>query len=927
MLLKFKKSAIPCGIASLHGKSFSHLPLRTILIVPFVLQLFAVVGLTGYLSLRNGQKAVSDLATRLQNEVSLRIDQHLNSYLNTARNLAQINADAIDLGLVNPDSQEEMGRFFWKQMQLYNVGYINFGTKAGEFTGAGYYTGTQIIVGEASFKKNGHRDHYFYETDRDGNRIKLVDIYKNFEFYKEAWYAQTVQAGKPMWSDIYQWEVPPFPLAVSANHPVFDKNKNLLGVMGIDQRLSQISDFLKQLKVSRSGKVFILERNGLIVASSSTELPYTLVNDKPQRLKAIEIRDPLIQSSAKYLQQNFGAFREIQSSQQLEFRIKGDKQFLQVTPWKDKWGLDWLVVVVVPESDFMAQINANTRSTILLCLGALGVAIALGIYTSRWISQPILRLGQASEAIASGELDQQVEASSVNELGVLSNSFNRMAQQLRESFATLEKTNQELEIRVEERTAELTESKLVADAANHAKSDFLANMSHELRTPLNGILGYAQILERSQTMTEPDQHGISIIYQCGSHLLTLINDILDLSKIEAGKMELHPTAFHLPSFLQAVVEISRIKAEQKDIKFNYEPTPDLPTGIIADEKRLRQVLLNLLGNAIKFTDNGSVSLEISAHSNQSDSSLIQLDFQIRDTGVGMSSVQLEKIFLPFEQVGDDSRKSEGTGLGLAITQKIIEMMDSSINVQSKSGVGSLFEFQISCPVATDWMHSSSFTKKGKVIGYSGSKKQVLIVDDRWENRSVIVNLLSPLGFAMVEAENGLEALEKIGELPPDLIITDLSMPVVDGWEMLSQVRQSENFKNIPIIVSSASVYEMDKQQSLAAGGDDFLSKPVQAEELYVLLAKHLDLSWVYAETLTVPTITVAMQAESEIVRPPASELANLIEYARKGQMKGIEQELEKLTKSDAKYQPFVNQLNQLVKDFNIQKIRQFLQQG
>ncbi len=927
MLLKLKKSAIPCGIASLHGKSFSHLPLRTILIVPFVLQIFAAVGLTGYLSLRNGQKAVNDLASRLQNEVSLRVDQHLNSYLNTARHLAQINGDAIDLGLLNPQSQEQLGHFFWKQMQLYNVGYISLGTKTGEFTGAGYSKRDTLVITESSGNKNGNRDIYDYETDSSGNRTKVVDISKNYEILKEAWYIQTVQAKKQMWSDIYQWETPPFPLVVSANRPVFDKKNNLIGVISIEQRLSQISDFLKHLKVSQSGKIFILERNGLIVASSSTELPYTLVHDKPQRLKAIEIPDPLIQSAAQYLQQKFGIFREIKSSQQLEFRINGDKQFLQVTPWKDAWGLDWLVVVVVPESDFMAQINANTRTTILLCLGALGVAIALGIYTSRWISQPILRLGQASEAIASGELDQQVEASPVNELGVLSNSFNRMAQQLRESFAALEKTNQELENRVESRTTELKEAKLIADAANHAKSDFLANMSHELRTPLNGILGYAQILERSQTMTEPDQHGISIIHQCGSHLLTLINDILDLSKIEAGKMELHPTAFHLPSFMQAVVEISRIKAEQKDIKFNYEPTADLPTGIIADEKRLRQVLLNLLGNAIKFTDNGSVTLEISVRSNQSDSSLIQLDFQIRDTGVGMSSVQLEKIFLPFEQVGDDARKSEGTGLGLAITQKIIEMMDSSISVQSELGAGSLFEFEISCPVAADWMHSSSFTKIGKIIGYSGSKKQILIVDDRWENRSVIVNLLEPLGFVMVEAENGREALEKIGKLPPDLIITDLSMPVVDGWEMLSQVRQSENFKNIPIIVSSASVYEIDRQQSLAAGGDDFLSKPVQAEELYVLLAKHLDLSWVYAEILAVSTATVAIQAESAIIRPLASELENLLEYARKGQMKGIEQELEKLNQSDAKYQPFVNQLNQLVKDFNIQKIRQFLQQG
>lgn len=253
-------------------------------------------------------------------------------------------------------------------------------------------------------------------------------------------------------------------------------------------------------------------------------------------------------------------------------------------------------------------------------------------------------------------------------------------------------------------------------------------------------------------------------------------------------------------------------------------------------------------------------------------------------------------------------------------------MDSSIHVQSELGTGSLFEFEISCPVATDWMHKS-LTKIGKILGYSGRKKQILIVDDRWENRSVIVNLLEPLGFVMMEAENGREALEKLGKLPPDLIISDLSMPIIDGWELLSQIRQSESLKNIPIIISSASVYEMDKQQSLAAGGDDFLSKPVQAEELYVLLAKHLKLSWVYVETLTVQTASIAIQEKLEIVRPPASELTNLIEYTRKGQMKGIEQELEKLSKIDSKYQPFVNQLNELIKEFNIQKIRQFLQPG
>ena len=307
MLLKLKKSAI--------GKSFSHVPLRTILIVPFVLQLFAAVGLTGYLSLRNGQKAVNDLAGRLQNEVSLRVNQHLNSYLNTARHLAQINGDAIELGLINLESQEQIGQFFWQQLQLYNVGYMSLATKIGDFTGAGYFAGNNIVVDESSLRKNGNRDDYVYEVDSRGNRVKLLYVNKNYNFEKEAWYAQTVQAGKPIWSDIYQWTSPPFPLAVSANSPVFDKNKNLIGVIGIDQRLSQISDFLKQLKVSQSGKVFILERNGLIVASSSTELPYTLVNEKPKRLKAIEISDPLIKSAAQYLQQTFGSFREIKESQ------------------------------------------------------------------------------------------------------------------------------------------------------------------------------------------------------------------------------------------------------------------------------------------------------------------------------------------------------------------------------------------------------------------------------------------------------------------------------------------------------------------------------------------------------------------------------------------------------------------------------------
>jgi signal transduction histidine kinase len=271
-----------------------------------------------------------------------------------------------------------------------------------------------------------------------------------------------------------------------------------------------------------------------LIGSSANEPPFTVVNGKPKRLQATSSSDLLIRETAKQVSQQLGSFQQVQEMHQLEFSYKNQQQFVQITPWQDELGLDWLMIMVVPESDFMGQIHANTMMTFLLSVLALGFAILLGIYTSRWITQPILQLSAASQAIADGQLDQQVEEPRVNELNALARSFNQMAQQLRESFAALENTNEILETRVEERTAELKDAKDVADSANRAKSDFLTNMSHELRTPLNGILGYAQILQRSRHLNAAEQKGVSIINQCGSHLLTLINDILDFSKIEDG---------------------------------------------------------------------------------------------------------------------------------------------------------------------------------------------------------------------------------------------------------------------------------------------------------------------------------------------------------------------------------------------------------
>ena len=426
-------------------------PLRTILIVPFVLQIFTAVGLTGYLSFKNGQKAVNNLATQLHKEVIDRIDQHLDDYLATPHQINQINVDAIKLDLLNLKDFESMGHYFWKQMQVFNVSYINFANTKGEFIGVERLDQNDFRINEVSNRLT-QGELYVYATDSEGNRTQRLKATKGYDPRSEAWYADAVQVGKPLWTKIYQWEDKPEILSISASYPLYRQNHSLIGVIGVDHVLSQISDFLRQLKISQSGKTFILERNGLLVASSSTEQPLKVVEGKAQRLKATDSREPLIRLTTEYLTQHFHDLSQIKRSQQLEFNLKGQRQFVQITPWQDQFGLDWLIVVVVPESDFMAQISANTRTTILLCFTALILATILGIYTSRWIVRPILRLNASAKALALGEWEQLVETSSKSsgtmersdELGELAKSFHSMARQLRESFAALEGKNAEM---------------------------------------------------------------------------------------------------------------------------------------------------------------------------------------------------------------------------------------------------------------------------------------------------------------------------------------------------------------------------------------------------------------------------------------------------------------------------------------------------
>lgn len=460
------------------------------------------------------------------------------------------------------------------------------------------------------------------------------------------------------------------------------------------------------------------------------------------------------------------------------------------------------------------------------------------------------------------------------------------------------------------REAALQEARRLA----RLRSEFLAQMSHELRTPLNGILGYAQIMQRDESLDRRQRANVSIIRESGEHLLTLIDDVLDLAKVEAGKIELHPSDFALGPFLRSLSDLVRVKAEERKLDFACEAASALPHFIRADQKRLRQVLLNLLSNAIKSTDQGQVTLEVRPGGPG------RLRFEVRDTGIGIAEDQLETIFQAFEQAGDPERRMGGAGLGLAISRQFVRLMGGELLVASRLGEGSRFWFEIDTPAVEA---GRAEAPEGRIEAYIGPRRSILVIDDIAENRRLVVDMLSPLGFTMHEAENGAQGIERATRLRPDLILTDVFMPELNGLEATRRMRRIPVLADVPIIAMSASASPGDEQSCLSAGMNAFLPKPLDMGRLLGLIGEMLHLQWEHAAVA--PDTAAQRTAPGPLVAPPPVELEALHLLVLRGNMRGIIAEASRIAALDRRYHAFSEELRRLAEGFQSKALLKFVE--
>jgi signal transduction histidine kinase len=464
---------------------------------------------------------------------------------------------------------------------------------------------------------------------------------------------------------------------------------------------------------------------------------------------------------------------------------------------------------------------------------------------------------------------------------------------------------------------ELQRARKMAESASMAKNNFLASVSHELRTPLNGILGYTQILKRDMKMMPKQSQAVKTIHECGEHLLTMINDVLDFSSIESQKFLIFPKKFDFYLLLNSIVSIFRMKSLNKGLHFHYDPDNNIPRYVNADEKRLRQILFNILSNAVKHTLEGHITFKVRKQEEK-------IAFEIKDTGIGIPEDKIEEIFLPFHQLHDGRIQREGAGLGLSITRTIIRIMGSDIHVKSRHGEGTTFYFQLEIPEAKVDSNLPDQFSQPYISGYHGPVKKILIVEDIDQNRFFIRDILQPIGFAIKEAVNGMDAVRKAYSFVPDLILMDLVMPVMEGIEATRKIRSIPTLKDTKIIAVSANISHDTQQECFKAGCDDYITKPVQVDDLLDLIQEHLHLSWTSEEPHNKESANKANEEQSRIILPPNDAIDTMNKLLLSGKTTRLKKLLAQIDIEYPECASFTRKAFRFLEQFRLEEIQKLI---
>ncbi|MGB3535651.1 MAG: PAS domain S-box protein [Microcoleaceae cyanobacterium] len=1291
--------------------------LRSLLTIPFLLQTVSIVGLVGYLSYRSGKSAVTNLAYQLMDTTVDKVEIHLDQFLQEPHRLLGLNQLAVQRGDLDLNDLEAMYERFWQQHQIFNgITTLEYQSIIGEYIAVGHDKQGIIFPAAGSFlriemmeKAPGTRK--IFLVDQSAQPQQLLQTLPNWDIRKRPPFQRAIKQNRPGWTEVFPFLNIPM-VAITAVAPVYQAGE-LRGVFSSALVLSDIGQFLKQLEFSPNGEVFIIEPNGDLIVTSSGQDQYKILGSGKQRqlerVNISNISNPVFQQAATALQTKFGALNQIQNTTRFEFVVSEPSRsqyFARVTVYRDQYGLNWLIVTVVPASDFTGEIDANINRTILLCTLALIGSLIIGIITAKYLSRPLTRLSQAAKDLAEGQLKTHISPSVITEVATVYHSFLSMADQLSLSFESLKKSEQkfatlldsvptgvsvfdaegkillinrkgqefleqgviqtnpdhlsatyqiyvsqtqqlyppqqlpvvramqgetvyaddldlilhkgktaekriplevyatpvkdengniiyvistfhditdrrkaeqlslnyqqDLERIVAEKTAALTEAQrtshvgsweynliteeviwseelyriyevenltpvprpdltiqqihpndaqklnqallkvkinrisvdidikiitqkrnnryvnvkikpiyserkilikmvgTVADiterkqaelalkasenkfltlfqynpvpsfimglaeqqilqvndqflkfygaritqiihksfeelqlwdnendlqqlwktinhrrnvnnfetifrtfdgtlktvlltttiikidekdciigvindiserkqaeielqnakeaavAASQAKNSFIANMNHELRSPLNAILGFAGLLQRDQTLNKNQIENAVTIQHSGEHLLSVINQILDLAKLEANKVQLEISPINLWKILKDLDNLFSLRTKEKGLIFSIKKEDNVPQYIETDLMKLRQILINLLDNAVKFTEAGSIILRVSVVYQKSE--FVILNFQVEDSGYGISLEDQRQLFEAFSQTEAGRKSRKGTGLGLNITREFIQLLGGEIQVESEIGKGTRFNFDIKTQLS-DAPPDTSLTQPQTIIGLLPGQPyyRILVVDDNPVNCRLLVQLLSILDLNIYQANNGKEAIEQWQTHQPHLIFMDLRMPILDGYDATQRIRQLEvqswqkttevqSQTPTKIVAVSASITGQDR--ALKMGCNAFIRKPFVEEDIFNTLQDHLQLRYRYQDETEETQVLQAIspqQLTTSLKEINPDLIAQLKKGAIIGQADIMQQAIEKIAIIDSQ---LAQTLTTWVDDFN-----------